>query len=168
MARIERSFQMAEPPGEAQDRFHAELGPSLHRFGFRLRLDEPEHLVFRPRYMGLKVWLLGPTVLGLFMVIWWGFRLMMGQRVEVEFSERATGSAIEIYGRASRGIADLIDMLGRKGHWPANREDPEWLPVPEELVNEQDSAWDDADLEGIDPSQLDRITRRALKKAGRL
>jgi hypothetical protein len=154
MARFERTFTMCEQPDQAQTRFRDELGPALNRVGFRLDRDEPGHLVFPPRYMG------GVLFLGWVTGIYWLWRKSMNHRLEADFDPAPGGTTVTVYGRTGGGLCDPISRLGRRGHWPENMDDPDWLPS----VAEYDLAqWD---IE--DPREMDRITRRALKKAGRL
>ena len=148
---------MSDAPEEAQARFRSEIGPALHRMGFRLEDEQTGHLVYGVRYMG------GKLFFGWVTVSLWLLRKLIRHRVEVDFDPNASGAKIELYGRTSRGVRDLINLLGRRGHWPENIDDPDWVP---ELPEDRLSEWDEADE--VDPDNMDRITRRALKKAGRL
>jgi hypothetical protein len=157
VASFERSFRMSEDPKAAQARFSSEIGPALHRMGFRLDVEQPGHLAFGARYMG------GFLFLGWVTGAFWLWRKLMRHRVEVEFNADASGTMVELYGRTGGGMRDLINLLGRHGHWPETLDDRDWIPaLPDDRLRE----WNSADE--LDPQQMDRITRRALKKAGRL
>lgn len=157
MAAIERTFTMQEAPEQAQARFRDELGPALHRIGFRLHVEEPEHLKFTVRYMG------GWLFLGILTGMFWLSRKVRNHHIEVDFDPDGTGTRVTLYGRAQRPIRDSANVLGRRGHWPENMDDPDWGPTtPDDPLCE----WDAMDAEA--PEEVDRITRRALKKAGRL
>lgn len=148
MATLANSFQMPEQPDEAQARFQGELGPVLHRMGFRLRDVQPGRLEFVPRFISLLQFL--P-------------RKARGETVAVDFLGEPTGTAVRVSGKATGGIKKLVSHLGEEAHWPANVDDKDWLIVAR---NDSFTEWDQ--VEDIDPTQLDPITRRALKRAGRL
>lgn len=160
MASLDRSFVMDGSPHEAQERFRDEVGTALQTMGFRLVVDIPGHLEFDVRYMGGILWL------GLISGIVWLWRKARGYMIEADFMRDDSRTKVEIYGKAAGDVAALINVLGRQGHWPSNPHDPTWVaeglaePAPDELAS-----WDD---EEINPAELDRTTRRALRKAGRL
>lgn len=160
MARLDRTFVMEESPTDAQARFRKEIGQALDTMGFKLVTDVPAHLAFQVRYMG------GVLFIGLITLMVWLWRKARGYNVEVDFTQNESGTRVEIYGKTPGDVAALINVLGRQGHWPSNPQDPAWVAegVPESPSDEL-SSWDDTD---IDPSQLDRVTRRALRKAGKL
>src|SRR4051794_31043938 len=120
MARIDHSFAMQEQSADAQARFQEEIGPALHRLGFQQWSAMPEHLEYSVRYMTLfgsaqstgvtvLLWLLFPLWLW-FTVAIWLFRLLMGQRVEMDFDTGETGTRVDVYGKAPRGIVDMIEV----------------------------------------------------------
>lgn len=159
MATIERSFSMQEAPEEAQARFVNELGPALHRMGFLLQAEEPGHLDFRVRFMG------GWLFLNIWTAMFWLSRKVLGHHIEVDFDPDDSGTKVTLYGRTGGDIRGDINVLGRRGHWPLNMDDPRWVPTTAE---DHYSEWDEADEAETLPEEMDRITRRALKKAGRL
>jgi hypothetical protein len=162
MATFERTFTMQEAPEQAQARFRNEIGPALHRMAFRLDKDQAGHLAFGVRYVGGRIFWLLPWTLW-FTSAFWLWRKAVNQCVEVDFSPDTSGTKVELYGRTGADIRDLIYVLGRRGHWPENAEDPDWLP---ESSEDRFSEWNEAGE--VDPREMDRITRRALKKARRL
>lgn len=158
MTVLDRSFAMTEPPADAQGRFEREIGGALHRMGFRLTDSDFGHLRFGVRYWGGAMWF------GWLTVAFWLWRKLMGHAIEADFEADGPGTKVSVYGKAPGDIAALVNLLGRSEHWPANREDPDWLPALADAELETDE-WDDPD---IDHNELDRVTRRALKKQGRL
>lgn len=165
MASISRTFLMAEPAEEAQQRFKGELMPGLDELGFTLRDDASGHLVYGPRGAGGRVAaasVLAPVV-GVLAAGSAAWRSTKGHRLEVDFTATESGCKVEIYGVAGSRTVERINLLGRNGHWPATLNDPDW-PAPFEVSDEL-IEWEG---ENIDPKSLDRITRRALKRAGRL
>jgi hypothetical protein len=157
MATFEQTFTMQEAPEEAQARFVIELGPALHRMGFLLQAEEPGHLDFRVRYMG------GLLFLSIWTAMFWLSRKALGHHIEVDFDPDDSGTKVTLSGRTGGDVRGDINVLGRRGHWPENMDDPDWMPtVPADPLRE----WDEMDTEA--PEELGRITRRALKKAGRL
>jgi hypothetical protein len=150
---------MEAPPEEAQRRFRAEIGRSLRDMGFRLEDDEPGHLAY-----GTKYAMVGLVWLGFLVALW---RMLSGHRIEVDFTAAERGCEVEIYGRSGRSVNDSVNLLGRNGHWPTNPDDPAWvLAGIEQSSDDPYSQWDEVD--DVDLQDLDRITRRALKKSGRL
>jgi len=153
MPRLDRSFAMEETPTEAQARFRDEVGQALHAMGFRLDVDTPGHLEFHVRYQRG--------------VLWTGLVPKASRHnVAADFTDDDQGTKVDISGTAPGDLAALINVLGRQGHWPSNRGDPGWVAegMPESPQDDL-ASWDDTE---IDPSQLDPITRRALRKAGKL
>ena len=122
--------------------------------GFRVRREEPGALEFPARFL---------YIAGNYSWIILLIRQIRGEVVGVHFSPASVGTTVEITGRAGRGIRRMISVLGDNDHWPANLDDDDWLPTPTDHSYDE---WDD--LDEVDPDQLDRITRRALKSAGRL
>jgi hypothetical protein len=162
MAAIERSFIMQEAPEEAQARFH-ELDPTLHRMGFKLGAEEPGHLAYVARFVGRHVWWIIYGLLLWALALWWLWRRVMKHRIAVDFDQEESGTKVTLYGRTGGGIRKSIDLLGREGHWPENMTDRDWVPtIPDDPL----CKWDEMGAEA--PEEMDRITRRALKKAGRL
>jgi hypothetical protein len=151
---------MQEGPVRAQERFH-ELDATLYRVGFKPRAEQPGSQAWTARLMWKS-----PILLLSFIFVWvaalfWIWRKVMKHRIEVTFEPDASGTKVTLTGRAGGSICSTIDKLGREGHWPENMEDRDWVPTtPADPYAE----WEDE----ADPQEMDRITRRALKKAGRL
>lgn len=158
MAQLGYSFVMQEPPAEAAARFGSELGVTLQRMGFKPAESSADHLVYVPR--SGAGWI---PVLGLGLLYVWVARRLLGHRIDVAFLADEERCRVEITGRAPRGVSDQLRLLGLSSHWPANRDDPIWLP---EATDDPYADWDDASAEDLELS--DRTTRRALRKAGRL
>jgi len=110
---------MEEPPAEAQSCLLEELGPS-HRLGFKLRDDESRHLQFTARFLGPRIIILSSV--GFPWLFFWLWRKAVNHRVEADFDQDGAGTLVTLYGRTGGGIRDMIDSLGRRGHWPANME----------------------------------------------
>jgi hypothetical protein len=167
MARIARTFTMDESAGEASARFSTELSETFYDWGFRLEDESPEHLAFRPRFLDAEdvgVVLMIPLAITAALG-----RLLFDRQLEVDFTPNQDGGCtVEVYGRARRKIATAIELLGHKSHWPINPADPDWLLDNEPPVDRDDEIIEAWEGEDIHPEQLDRITRRALKHAGRL
>jgi hypothetical protein len=161
MARFERTFRMQEGPKQAQVRLH-ELDATLHRIGFKPLVEEPGHIAWTARFYALTPILLLSALLLWAAIIFWVWRKMMKHRVEIDFAPDASGTKVTLTGRAGGGIPGMMNNLGCEGHWPENMVDRAWVPTP---PDDRLAAWDD---EAVDPQEMDRITRRALKKAGRL
>jgi hypothetical protein len=146
----------------AQVRLH-ELDATLYRVGFKPRAEGPGHQAWTARLMWKgPILFLIPFYLLFWAGLFWAWRKLMRHRVAVDFTPDASGTAVTLTGRAGGGIPAMIDALGREGRWPENMADRDWVPtVPDDRLAD----WDD---EEADPEEMDRITRRALKKAGRL
>jgi hypothetical protein len=73
----------------------------------------------------------------------WMIRLLLGQRLEVDFTPVGeTACRVDVYGRAGGSVASVISLLGRKGHWPSTLDDPDWL-VEEALLAERRARRDE-------------------------
>jgi hypothetical protein len=167
MPPLSRTFEMPIAVGEAQERFTRELESAFLGYGFRLREVTDGHLVFtvggRRDPSLVAGFAASPLLMSVAGAGIRGGRSLAGRRIEVDFTPLQDGCRVEVYGRAGGRVRDAVLALGRNGHWPTNVDDPLWQPP---LDTKPDlSEWDDED---IDPSELDRITRRALKKSGRL
>jgi hypothetical protein len=154
---------MSQPPAEAQRQIREELSPALERKGFALADEQPGHLAYRVSLrpgFGLGV---STLVAPFFAVTDFLVRLgrrVAGQRVEFDLVAETAGSQVEVYDRGGRHLSDMVGLLGRQGHWPANERDQDW---DLDLLEDGDLSWiDDVDLE-----TADRITRRAVERARR-
>lgn len=113
-----------------------------------LDVEKPSRLA-DPRYTSLAA-------------AFWAWRKIMKHRIEISFAPDASGTKVTLTGRAGGGIPRMIDNLGREGHWPENMADRDWVPItPDDGLTE----WDE---QVANPQEMDRIARRALKKAGRI
>jgi hypothetical protein len=163
MPTIERGFSMQEAPEQAQARLH-ELDATLHRLGFKPRAEEPGRQAWTARLMWKSPVLFLTPLYVWVAATFWVWRKAMKHRIGIAFAPDESGTKVTLTGRAGGGIPAMIDNLGRERHWPENMTDRDWVPtIPEDRYSE----WDEAD-EAEAPEEMDRITRRALKKAGRL
>ena len=161
MARFERTFRLQEGPESAQARLH-ELDATLRRLGFKPRAEEPRRQAWTARLMWKSPVLFLTPLYWWIAALFWLWRKVMKHRINVDFAPDASGTKVTLTGRAGGGIPTMIDNLGRERHWPENMADRDWVPTT------PDDRLADWDSEEANPEEMDRITRRALKKAGRL
>ncbi len=158
---------MEAPPAEAQAQFRDQIGAAFDRMGFRLVEETPGQLTFAVRYLGGVRWFFFIPVVGWALFALWLWRKVSAQRIEVGLVPADSGTTVAVYGKAAGDVAGLVNLLGRQGHWPSNREDPDWIAEGAGAPGDDPyRAWDE--VGDIDPTELDRTTRRALRKAGKL
>jgi hypothetical protein len=117
MAKLDRSFQVACAPEEAQAMFIRDVAPALWRAAeFRVVHEEPGELHFSDaRNTGFGY--ADP-------LIYDGLSHALARRITVQFVSDGAQTQVRISGHAERQIAEAVGHLGTPGHWPATANQP--------------------------------------------